>query len=60
MTIDEAIEILETFHDQAACTLDAASANAFKLGIEALKSIMLLRSFTPGFPHALLLGETEE
>jgi len=37
MTIGEAIEILEAFHDQAACTLDATSANAFLLGIEALK-----------------------
>ena len=39
MTIDEAIKVLETFHDQSACTLDATSANAFQLGIEALKAL---------------------
>ena len=37
MTLEEAIEILKSFHDQAACTLDAVSALAFRLGIKALE-----------------------
>lgn len=60
MNIDEAILILRNYlvGDEPDEYID--TADAIKLGIEALKSIMLLRSFTPGFPHALLLGETEE
>ncbi len=60
LTIDEAIKILETFYDQAACTLDAISANAFKLGIEALKVYKMSQAsgwYPPGYR---LPGETEE
>jgi len=60
MNIPKAIEILITFHDQAACTLDATSANAFKLGIEAMKLIQRLRAKEYfGYPTELE-GETED
>ncbi len=60
MTLDEAIKVLETFHDQAACTLDATSANAFQLGIEALKRCKEARKKVYFTTRSLLPGETEE
>jgi len=39
MNLQEAIEILKEFHDKAANYLDATSAKAFQLGIEALERI---------------------
>ena len=58
MTIDEAIRILETFHDQSACTLDATSANAIRLGIEALKWVEKERTGYEVIKPGLLEGET--
>jgi len=60
MTIDEAIEVLKTFHDKSACYLDATSANAFQLGIEALKVIRGSRQVGSVIIAPLLPGETEE
>ena len=60
MRLEEAIEILKGFYDQAACTLDAAAAFAFKLGIEALKEIKWLRESQVLRGDELLPGETEE
>ena len=60
MTLDEAIEVLKTFHDQAACHLDATSANAFQLGIEALKQILWQRKEIFADKIRLLPGETNE
>ena len=65
MTIDEAVEILKTFHDKAACSLDASSAFAFQLGIEALEKQKALRRkwyhfhTLLEFVTALLPSETE-
>jgi|GEM_PF-5006578 len=64
MTLDEAIEILKKFFDQAACTFDATSAFAFRLGIEALERIRdsrkMLKDFGAKVPSDLLPSETKE
>jgi hypothetical protein len=60
MTIDEAIRILEDNVKDADWEGAVSSSAAFKLGIEALKSVQ--RSRQPGFREVrpLLPGETEE
>ena len=60
MTIDEAIEINE---DQRESLLERGlpvSAEAAKLGIEALKLVKELRECMPGSAVKLLPGETED
>ena len=60
MTLPEAIKILETFHDKAACYLDATSANAFQLGIEAMKRCGWQRCFPDSVILERLPGETSD
>jgi len=60
MTLQEAIEILEAYHGKSSYYLDANSANAFQLGIEAMKEVKKSREGDYIWDTGLLPGETEE
>jgi len=59
MTIDDAIETLEDYHDDLIDALDYNQQDALKLGSEAMKFIRSARGKGPvGLPD-LLPGETK-
>lgn len=58
MTIDKAIEILETHPIPMVTESDHDFFDAIKLGIRALRAIRLLRTHTLGFLLDILPGET--
>ena len=60
MELEEAIEILKTFHDHAACFFDAISAAAFQLGIEAMQRDEKNRLIDNHPDQALLPSEMRE
>ena len=59
MTLGEAIEILEFFHDQCVTPLTNPGLNAVRMGIEALKRIKAVRIFPNTSADEFLPGETE-